>query len=185
MSETHTSSNKLAVIHVLAGLITDPLLFSDNRYRFSITDFPEQFHRIIFGAVEHLATEGLASIQFIDIDEYLKPYTIQYEIYCKYDGNTYIQRALELYDPKKFDYYYQTLKKHSLLNRLNNAGIDTRDIYDPDIVDPIKSAQMYANFDALSVNDIINIEEVKVIEAKQEFGSNSDCVENRAGDGLR
>lgn len=185
MSETHTSSNKLAVIHVLAGLITNPLLFSDNRYRFSITDFPEQFHRIIFGAVEHLATEGLASIQFIDIDEYLKPYTIQYEIYCKYDGNTYIQRALELYDPKKFDYYYQTLKKHSLLNRLNNAGIDTRDIYDPDIVDPIKSAQMYANFDALSVNDIINIEEVKVIEAKQEFGSNSDCVENRAGDGLR
>ena len=185
MSETHTSSNKLAVIHVLAGLITNPLLFSDNRYRFSITDFPEQFHRIIFGAVEHLATEGLASIQFIDIDEYLKPYTIQYEIYCKYDGNTYIQRALELYDSKKFDYYYQTLKKHSLLNRLNNAGIDTRDIYDPDIVDPIKSAQMYANFDALSVNDIINIEEVKVIEAKQEFGSNSDCVENRAGDGLR
>ena len=86
MSETHTSSNKLAVIHVLAGLITNPLLFSDNRYRFSITDFPEQFHRIIFGAVEHLATEGLASIQFIDIDEYLKPYTIQYEIYCKYDG---------------------------------------------------------------------------------------------------
>ena len=183
--EVHTSSNKLAVIHVLAGLISDPLLFSDNRYRFSIDDFPEQFHRIIFGAVEHLASDGLGRIEFIDIDEFLKPYAVQYEVYCKYDGNTYIQKALELYDPKKFDYYYQTLKKHSLLNKLQQYGVDTRDIYDPDIIDPIKSAQMYARFDDLSVNDIINIEEVKIIEAKQEFGSNSDCVENHAGDGLR
>lgn len=183
--ETHPSSNKLAVIHVLAGLIKDPLLFADNRYRFSIDDFPEQFHRILFGAVEHLASDGMGKIGFIDIDEFLKPYTVQYEIYCKYDGNTYVQKALELYDEHKFDYYYQTLKKHSLINKLNRHGIDTRDIYDPDIVDPIKCAQMYAKFDSMSVNDILAIEEVKIIEAKQEFGSNSDCVEGRAGDGLR
>ena len=183
--ESYASSNKLAVIHVLAGLITDPFLFSDNRYHFSVDDFPEQFHRIIFGAIEHLASDGLGKIEFIDIDEFLKPYSVQYEIYCKYDGNTYIQRALALYDPKKFDYYYQTLKKHSLLHKLQGMGVDTRDIYDPDIIDPIQSAQMYARFDDLTVNDIINIEEVKIIEAKQEFGSNSDCVENSAGDGLR
>lgn len=184
-TETHSSSNKLAVIHVLAGLITNPLLFADNNYRFSVDDFPEQFHRIIFSAIEHLASDGLGRIEFIDIDEFLKPYTVQYEIYCKYDGNTYIQKALELYDPQKFDYYYNTLKKHSLLHKLQNSGVDTRDIYDPDIIDPLKSAQMYARFDDLSVNDILNIEEVKIIEAKQEFGSNSDCVENHAGDGLR
>ena len=110
-TEAHISSNKLAVIHVLAGLINNPLLFSDNRYRFSIDDFPEQFHRIIFGAIEHLASEGMGRIEFIDVDEFLKPYTAQYEIYCKYDGNTYIQRALELYDSEKFDYYYNALKK--------------------------------------------------------------------------
>ena len=184
-NETHASSNKLAVIHVLAGLIDNPLLFSESRYRFSIDDFPEQFHRIIFAAVEHLASDGLAKIEFIDVDEFLKPYAVQYDIYCKYDGNTYIQKALELYDPKKFDYYYQTLKKHSLLNRLNKGGINTQDIYDPNIIDPIKSAKMYQRFDDLSVNDIISIEEVKIIQAKQEFGSNSDCVENHARDGLR
>ena len=69
-TETHASSNKLAVIHVLAGLISDPLLFADNRYRFSVDDFPEQFHRIIFSAIEHLASDGLGRIEFIDIDEF-------------------------------------------------------------------------------------------------------------------
>ena len=42
------SSNKLAIIQVLAALIKNPLLFADNNYKFSISDFPEQFHQIVF-----------------------------------------------------------------------------------------------------------------------------------------
>ena len=107
-----SESNRLSIIHVLAGLISNPLLFSDNKYRFSLDDFPERFHQIIFGAVQHLASNGLATISFIDIDEYLKPYTDQYMVYSQNHGNSYIQNILKMYDPLKFDYYYNTLKKY-------------------------------------------------------------------------
>ena len=43
--------NKIAVMQVLAGLIKNPLLFANNKYRFDINDFQEQFHRIVYGAV--------------------------------------------------------------------------------------------------------------------------------------
>lgn len=179
------ATNKLAIIHVLAALIQNPLLFADNNYNFSIDDFPEQFHRILFGAIEHLARNGMEKIGYIDIDQFLKQYTVQYKVFCANRGVEYIQHAIEMYDPKKFDYYYQTLKKYSVLNALNAQGIDTKSIYNPDIIDPAESAKMYERFDNLTVNDILLDVETKVIVTKERFGSTSDRVENRAGDGLR
>lgn len=179
------SSNKLAVIHVLAALIQNPLLFADNNYTFSIEDFPEQFHKIVFGAVEHLAKNGMTKIGYIDIDQFLKQYTLQYQIFTMNKGIEYIQNALSMYDEAKFSYYYHTLKKHSLINKLNSLGFNTKDIYDPDIADPIKNAQMCEKFDNMSENDILLNIETKLILAKEQFGSNVDRIENHAGDGLR
>jgi len=183
-AETFYVGSKLAVINVLAGLIEKPDLFLDNNYHFSVKDFPERFHQIVFGAVEYLALKGLGKIQFIDIDEFLKQYPEQYQVYIKNDGNSYIQKAVAMYDSSNFEYYYRTLKKYSLLNQLSLRGIDTKDIYDPDIIDPIKSAQMSAKFDALDINDILNAEEIKFLELKQEYGTNIDLVENRIGDDI-
>lgn len=186
INDTKTvASNKLAVIHVLAALIKNPLLFADNQYNFSIDDFPEQFHRILFGAIEHLAKNGMETIGYIDIDQFLKQYTVQYQVFTANKGVEYIQNILAIYDEKKFDYYYHTLKKYSLINQLTKSGINTTDIYDPDIIDPTENAKMYSRFDNLSVDDIILAEETKLILIKEQFGSNVDRVENHAGDGLR
>ena len=177
--------NKIAVMQVLAGLIKDPLLFANNKYRFDINDFQEQFHRIVYGAVDYLAHSGMEKIDYIDIDKFLQPYESQYKVFCDNRGIEYIQKILEMYDPKKFDYYYNTLKKYSLLVLLNNQGIDTSDLYDSSIVNPDEQQKMQERFDKMSVNDIITAEEVKVAEAKKLFGSSSDLVEGSAGDSLR
>ena len=177
--------NKIAVMQVLAGLIKDPLLFANNKYRFDINDFQEQFHRIVYGAVDYLAHSGMEKIDYIDIDKFLQPYESQYKVFCDNRGIEYIQKILEMYDPKKFDYYYNTLKKYSLLVLLNSQGIDTSDLYDSSIVNPDEQQKMQEKFDKMSVNDIITTEEVKVAEAKKLFGSNSDLVEGSAGDSLR
>lgn len=177
--------NKIAVMQVLAGLIKDPLLFANNKYRFDINDFQEQFHRIVYGAVDYLAHSGMEKIDYIDIDKFLQPYESQYKVFCDNRGIEYIQKILEMYDPKKFDYYYNTLKKYSLLVLLNSQGIDTSDLYDSSIVNPDEQQKMQERFDKMSVNDIITSEEVKVAEAKKLFGSSSDLVEGSAGDSLR
>ena len=176
-------SNKLAIINVLAALIKNPLLFADNDYRFSINDFPERFHKIVFGAIEHLALNGMQKIDYIDIDQFLKQYPNEYKVFCDNSGVTYIQNCLKNFDEKKFDYYYKTLKKFSLLNTLASRGFDTTEIYDPNILDPKESERMQNNFDNLTVNDIILNIETKIIEAKEEFGSSEDIVQNKAGDG--
>lgn len=185
-SQTNTApSNKLAVIHVLAGLISDPLLFSDDNYRFEVEDFPERFHQIVFGAIQHLAQAGMEKINYLDIDQLLKNYPTQYMIFSNNKGIEYIQHCLELYDVKKFDYYYHSLKKYSLLNKAQQQGISIAELYNPDIIDPVKSADMQKKLDEMSENDIILWLENKVILLKEQFGSNSDKVENHAKDGLR
>jgi len=184
-TQPSVATNKIAIIHVLAGLLDNPLLFTSDEYNFDINDFPEGFHRIIFAAIEHLAKNGMEKIGYIDVDQFLKQYPVQYNVFTTNRGTEYIQNALSMYDPKKFGYYYQTLKKYSLVNSLNSVGIDTKDIFDPDIIDPVESAKMHANFDNLSVDDIILAEEAKLITIKEKYGSNSDRVEGKAGDGLR
>lgn len=184
MENKEYAQNKLAIIQVLAALIQDPLLFSDNNYHFSITDFPEQFHQIVFGAIEHLALKGMQKIDYIDIDQFLRQYPLQYKVFSDNNGVAYIQNCLKLYDEKKFNYYYNTLKKYSLINSLAQQGIDTSDIYDPTIIEPKAIIAMQEKFDSLSVNDILNLEEVKLLNVKDRFGSNSDRVENNVGDGI-
>ena len=178
-------SSKMSVIQVLAGLITDPLLFANDRYRFNIQDFPDQFHRIVFGAIEHLAKNGMEKIGFLDIDTFLKSYEVQYKVFSENKGPEYIQRAVAMYNPKKFDYYYQTLKKYSLLRRFNEFGFSTVDILDPSILDPMKNQQMQQRFDDMSINDILGYMESKMLATKEEFGTNSYRVENKASDGLK
>lgn len=184
MENKEYAQNKLAIIQVLAALIQDPLLFADNNYKFTIEDFPEQFHQIVFGAIEHLALNGMQKIDYIDIDQFLRQYPIQYKVFVENNGVAYIQNCLKLFDKKKFDYYYSTLKKYSLINSLQRQGIDTSDIYDPTIIEPKEVIRMQEKFDALSVNDIIAKEEVKLLNVKEVFGSNSDRVENNLGDGI-
>ena len=178
------AQNKLAIIQVLAALIQDPLLFADNNYHFTIEDFPEQFHRIVFGAIEHLAIGGMKKIDYIDIDQFLRQYPVQYKVFSENNGVAYIQNCLKVFDKGKFNYYYNTLKKYSLINTLQKQGIDTSDIYDPTIIDPKKVIQMQEKFDSLSVNDILAKEEMKVLSAKEAFGSNSDRIENNIGDDI-
>lgn len=176
--------NKVAIMQVLAGLIKNPLLFLDSNYKFSIDDFPEQFHKIVFGAIQYLANNGLKTIDYIDIDKFLQPYATQYKVFTDNKGVDYINRILQIYNPDKFNYYYNTLKKYSLISYLNSKDINTLDLYNPNIINPTEQQKMQENFDKLSVNDIILTEELKIIDAKEKFGSNSDVVENKFGDSL-
>src|SRR5574344_770951 len=105
MPNTEEYQNKIAIIQVLAALVSNPLLFANNNYKFNIADFPEQFHKIVFGAIEHLAMKGMQKIDYIDIDQFLKEYPVQYKVFSNNNGVEYIQNALKIYNQKKFDFY--------------------------------------------------------------------------------
>ena len=184
VNEEHGYSNNLAIINVLAALIKNPLLFADNNYHFNIEDFPEQFHRIVFGAVDHLAHQGLQKIGYIDINEFLKQYPTQYQIFTQNNGVAYIQNCLSVFDEKNFNYYYKTLKKFSLLRMFQSQGFDVSEIYDLKEVDPKKISEQQEAFDQMTANDIILHFETKIIQAKENFGNSDDLVQNHMGDDI-
>ena len=177
--------SKIAAINVLAGLISDPLLFADRHYRFDISDFPEQFHRIVFGAVDHLAQNGMEKIGYLDIDQFLKPYAVEYKVFCDNRGIEYIQNALSMYNPKQFRYYYDELRKYSLLSTMKAQGIDVSDIYDPDILDPRKNSEMQRRFDALTVEEIVGLERNKIEALNDAFSPKSALSEIPMGENAK
>ena len=174
---------KNAAMRVLAGLVDDPLLFVDPHYRFDINDFPEQFQRIIFGAVEHLAKEGHSSVDWTKIEAYLKPYPVQYKVFSDNRGIEYLQNALNLYHKTDFAAYYNELKKYRLMNELTKSGISVDDIYS-DQIDPVEHEKMQKNFDELDTGKILALEEAKLIALKDQFASRSSLIEGSMSDGI-
>ena len=180
----HKYSDKMAEMQVLACLIKDPMLFTDNKYKFNIEDFGDQFHRILFGAIENIALNGAQSISYIDIDQFLNNYPTQYKVFSDNQGPDYVINMLELVDEKNKDYYYKRMKKMSVLNEFYSRGFDVTSIYDDTIVDPVVLSDMQHKFDAMSVDDIILSFDSQLTQIKEKFTMSGDMEQNLAGDGL-
>lgn len=190
MKEKIIYSNKMAIIQVLGALASNPLLLGDEKYRFSPSDFPENFHRYVFKAILSIALQSddgdidIARIDPIDVDRFLKNYPEWYQVFSSNDGVNWLRRAMEAYDPGKFHYYYNTLKKNSLLNAMQRAGIDTTPILNPNLVDPNEIAKQREAFDAMGVKDILNSLELAVVDLKDKYDNSDSVLEAEAGDSV-
>lgn len=178
-------SDKMSVIQVLGNLIKNPLLFINKGYSFKVDDFPERFHRILFGAIEFLASRGVTKISVMDIDQFLMKYDVQYKIFNDNQGTLYVQKCIEVADEGKFDFYYNSLKKYSLLNRLYSNGFDITDILNPWSSDPREMSEKQLKFDNMTIQDILDLYEAKLISVKQDFNTDVDIVKCKAGEGLK
>lgn len=184
MADNMVLSDKMAVLQVLGVLSKKPVLFSDRNYKFLVDDFPEQFHKIVFAALEHLGAGGAEHIDAIDVDQFLKEYPAQYKVFCDNKGVDYVTRAQGVAEEKNFKYYYNVLKKYSLLNRMRKDGFEIKEIYDDSLTDPRDITAMRNKFNALALDDMLDIYSTKLITLKQEYGKNEGIVETKAGDFL-
>ncbi len=177
-------SDKMAVLQVLGGLSKNPMLFINKEFRFDVADFPEQFHKIVYGAIEHLASSGVEKISPIDIDQYLANFPVQYRIFTDNRGMEYIAKAMSIAEDVNFGYYYGVVKKFGLLNKLRAQGFDVSELYDPNETDPKVIAKKQELFTSMSVSDLVNFYEAKVLTLKQEYGTTEGVEEQQAGEGL-
>ncbi len=179
-------SDKRSIFAVLGCLLKNPAILDDTtRYRLTKDDFNEQFHKLLFAAISNLYQEGISDIDYLIIDNYLSQYNLQYEIFINNNGIEYLQRALEAANFENFDYVYNRIKKFSLLRAFAEKGIDIKDIYDDTITDPRYQEKMQEQFDALSVDDIADIIDRRIIEVKSVFMINEGHEGIHAGDGVR
>lgn len=116
---------------LLACIIQKPQLLLDSKYKLDKKEFSgNKFHQIIYITCYNLAINDCKSITLFDINEFLRPYSAQYQVYLDNNGDDYISTIIELVDEENFNYYYEQFKKFSCLNTYKENGFNVDMFYD-------------------------------------------------------
>ena len=130
-----------AIIQVIGCIYQDISLLDNENYFFSEDDFTEEFHKILFGSIYNLHALGVKDVNINTIEDYLKDRPKSLATYKAYKGAEFLQKISENIQISTFDYYYQRMKKMTLLRMYNNAGMDLSWLYDIDNILDAKKKQ--------------------------------------------
>jgi replicative DNA helicase len=175
-----------AVLMLFGALMNNPTtLLKHDRYRLEVSDFVARHHKIIFSAINNLVNSGVDKLDSISIDSYLNKYPEQYKIFSDNRGLEALEFARNTAKGDNFVYYYNRVKKFSLLRAYLKSGIDIRFIYDPDEINTGKKEKMQTNLDSLTINEIIELVDMKIVDIRQSFELSADSYGQRAGQDIK
>ena len=172
-----------ATIQVIGCIYQNPSLLDDERYFFNEDDFTEEFHKILFGSIYNLHALGAKEVNVNTIEDYLKDRPKSLATYKTYKGAEYLQKITENIQLSTFDYYYQRVKKMTLLRMYSNAGMDLSWLYDINNILDVKKKQAQEDWlDNSSLDSIADLIDKKITEIRMKYvdDSNEDFIQ--AGD---
>ena len=176
-----------SLMNVIGNVYKKPdLLDATDKYFFSENDFVDEFHKIVFGAIFNLHQLGVSEITLNAIEDYLNSRPKKKATYDVNKGNEYLLKCAENASLTTFDYYYNRMKKMSLLRAYQEtAGMDLSWLYDPDnIFEPKKKQEQEEWLDNSSLVEIANLIDDKIIEIKAQCIDNSLVCGTQAGEGI-
>lgn len=160
-----------AVLQVIGNIYNNPSLLDEtDKYVITEEDFANSFHRIVFGTIYKLYELGAKRITIENISNFLAERPKFEAEFKQNKGEEWILRTIENAIPDSFDYYYNRMKKFSLLRAYDNIGLDVKFIYDPDnILDGKKKQLQEDNLDNSSLNEIAQKIEDKIENIKIKY----------------
>ena len=162
--------DKRSIMQVLGCLKTNTnLLTRTDKYIFNEDDFSEDFYIMIFGILQNLKAQGLKKIDLLDIDNYLATRPGARKLYEDSKGAEYINEISEIADITKFDYYYQRLKKMTILRMYREYGVDISWLYDPNTLDINLKQSQEDWLDSVDGQTIVNAVYKKLDEVKSAY----------------
>lgn len=175
-----------AVIQTIGCIFNKPEILENEKYTFSELDFENnEFHRIIFGTIFNLYQLGSKNISLAAIEDYLEQRPKKMATYKANKGSEYLLQCKENCRPEAFDYYYNRLKKMTLLRGYESIGMDVSFIYDPDnIFDAKKKQQQEDWLDNSSLDDIIKRIDDRIEEIKGKYADGIGEEGVHAGAGI-
>lgn len=176
-----------AIIQVIGSVYKNTsLLDSTEKYFFSEEDFPDKFHKIIFGSIYKIHELGAQKVTIENITDYLSSRPKLKAIYDSHDGNEFLQQVTEAAQPLSFDYYYNRLKKMTLLRAYDSIGLDVSKYYDPDnIFEPDKKQKQEEWLDNTPLEKIAESIENDIEQIKLKYAYDSDEEASQAGKGIK
>ena len=183
-------SNKYAeipnLVQVIGCIFKNPkLLERDDKYKFNEQDFYDEFHKLVFGCMYNLWQLGAKEITLPAIEDYLTQRPKALAIYKTNKGPEFILKAAEMANVNTFDYYYNRMKKMSLLRAYEEMGMDLTWLYNPDEVMDMKRKQAQEDWlDNATLADIYNKINDKIDSIKLQYVENVTDGGCQIGEGI-
>lgn len=176
-----------SIIQVIGGIYTNPsLLDMEDKYTFYEEDFPEEFHKILFGSIFNLHQLGAKDITPAVIEDYLEQRPKKYAVYKINKGSEYLQNLVDSVQITAFDYYYQKMKKMTLLRMYQSIGMDLKWLYDIDNILDLKKKQKQEEWlDNTPIDEIADLIDKKITDIRLKYVDNSDDDFCQAGEGIK
>ena len=175
-----------AIIQVIGNIFKNLDLLDNETYHFNEEDFPEDFHKILFGTIYNLHQLGAKEITLNAIEDYLTQRPKSYATYKANKGSEYLVKIAETADLATFDYYYNRMKKFTLLRMYNEkCGMDLSNLYDVDNITNLKKKQAQEDWlDTHSLEEIADEIDGKIIDIRLKYVDDADESAINAGEGV-
>ena len=165
-----------SALQVLGCTMLHPNLIinSDGRYTFNEDDFVPEIHKISFGALYNLAIMGTTNITVQVVCDYLADRPKSLGIFQSSSGEELLTRAKEAADFAAFDFYYNRLKKYSLLRGYAKAGVDVSEYYNfNNILDLKEKQEEQERFDSLTLTELADEIDNSIMRVRDIYVDNS------------
>lgn len=175
-----------AIIQVIGNIFNNVMLLENENYHFNEEDFPEDFHKILFGSMYYLHDLGAKEITLNAIEDYLNQRPNSYAIYKANKGQEYLLKIAETADLATFEYYYNRMKKFTLLRMYNEkCGMDLSNLYDVDNITNLKKKQAQEDWlDTHSLEEIADEIDGKIVDIRLKYVDDADESATNAGEGV-
>lgn len=175
-----------AIMQVIGCVYNNPqILEFEDKYTITDEDFPDEFHRTVFGAIYKIYELGAKTITLENLADFLSSRPKSAAIYKKNDGDKWLLKVADVASQLSFDFYYNRLKKMTLLRAYDNYGVDVSDIYDPDNILDIKKKQLQEDLlDNSSLEEIADRVDRKISDIRLKYVDDATGEAIQAGKGV-
>ena len=174
-----------AIVQVIGNIYNNVSLLDYEDYHFNEDDFPEQFHKILFGSIYNLHALGAKEVTLNAIEDYLTQRPSSYAVYKTNKGHEYLEQISKQVDAATFNYYYNRMKKFTLLRMYHEkCGMNLSSIYDIDNILNVKKKQVQEDWlDNTPLEEIADIIDQKIMDIRLAYVDNANESAEIAGEG--
>ena len=175
-----------AIMQVIGCVFNTPqLLDFTDKYTITDNDFPDEFHKTVFGAIYKIHGLGAQHVGLENIADFFASRPKSAAIYKTKNGEKLLLQVTNNANHLSFDYYDGRLKKMSLLRAYDNYGIDVSDIYDPDNIRDVKKKQLQEDIlDNSTLEEIAQKVDMKIDKIRLEYVDDAFGQASQAGEGI-
>lgn len=157
----------------------------DDKYFVTDEDFSNEFHKVVFGTIYKVHELGAKAITLQNINDYLASKPKSQGIYQAEKGDDWLLEVSTYANELTFDYYYNRLKKMTLLRVYYQNGVDISDIYDDDnILDAKKKEMQEAFLDNSSLTGLADLVDDKISRIRMTYADQDYGQASPAGEGI-